>query len=407
VSRIDDLIADLCPDGVTYREIGEVAECFAGATPASGVSAYWDGGTIPWMNSGEVSKGTIFETDRKITQAGYDSCSTKMVPPEAVVVALAGQGKTRGTIARTRIALCTNQSLCSIVSDESLNSDFLFHFLRTQYRQLRSVSTGDGARGGLNLQLIRGYRIPVPPLDVQREIVRILDAFTELEAELEAELRARRGQFDYFRDSLLLLDDGRVPWLPLGELGRFIRGKRFTKRDYAADGIGCIHYGEIYTHYGTSAQSVVSRVRSDLAPMLRFAEPGDVVIVDVGETVEDVGKAVAWLGSEPVAIHDHSYAFRHDMNPTFVSYVMQTAAFRAERARFIARTKVNTLLIDGFSRIAIPIPARDEQDRIVKLLDKFDALVSDRSIGLPAELNARRKQYEYYRDRLLTFREAA
>lgn len=403
MSRIDDLIAARCPNGVHHKQIGAVAECYAGATPASQVAAYWEGGTIPWMSSGEVNKGTIFETDKKITQAGYDSCSTRIVPPNTVVVALAGQGKTRGTVARTRIALCTNQSLCSIVTGECLSSDFLFHFLRTQYRQLRSVSTGDGARGGLNLQLINGYRIPVPPLDVQSEIVKVLEAFTELEAELEA----RRQQFMYYRDDLLSFRDEGIPWVPMRELGHFIRGKRFTKRDYDADGVACIHYGEIYTHFGTSARSVISRVRSDLVPTLRFADPGDVVIVDVGETVEDVGKAVAWLGPEPVAIHDHSYAFRHNMNPTFVSYIMKTAAFRAQRAKFIARTKVKTLLIEGFSRIAIPVPPSEEQERIVAILDKFDALVNDLSIGLPAELSARRQQYEYYRDRLLTFPEAA
>src|SRR5205085_11526911 len=100
-------------------------------------------------------------------------------------------------------------------------------------------------------------------------------------------------------------------------------------------------------------------------------------------------------------IHDHSYAFRHNMNPTFVSYIMQTAAFRAQRAKFIARTKVKTLLIEGFSRIAIPVPPPDEQERIVAIHDKFAALVNDPSIGLPAELRTRRQHYAYYRHRLL------
>jgi type I restriction enzyme S subunit len=140
---------------------------------------------------------------------------------------------------------------------------------------------------------------------------------------------------------------------------------------------------------------------------LRFAKPGDVVITDVGETVEDVGKAVAWIGTEDVAIHDHCYAFRHSMNPKFVSYCMQTTSFIAEKAKYVARTKVNTLLIDGFSKIRIPVPPREEQERIVAILDKLDTLVNDLSIGLPAEIKARRQQYEHYRDRLLSFREAA
>lgn len=141
--------------------------------------------------------------------------------------------------------------------------------------------------------------------------------------------------------------------------------------------------------------------------MLRYAKPGDVVITDVGETVEDVGKAVAWIGDKDVAIHDHCYAFRHSMNPKFVAYCMQTTSFIAEKAKYVARTKVNTLLIDGFSKIRIPVPPPEEQERIVTILDKFDALVNDLSSGLPAEVKARRQQYEYYRDRLLGFREAA
>ena len=83
----------------------------------------------------------------------------------------------------------------------------------------------------------------------------------------------------------------------MAEVGEFIRGRRFTKADYVEDGVACIHYGEIYTHYGTSANAVISRVRPEMKPILRFAKPGDVVVTDVGETVEDVGKAVAWMGA--------------------------------------------------------------------------------------------------------------
>jgi type I restriction enzyme S subunit len=140
---------------------------------------------------------------------------------------------------------------------------------------------------------------------------------------------------------------------------------------------------------------------------LRFAKHGDVVVTDVGETVEDVGKPVAWLGADEVAIHDHCYAFRHSMNPTFVAYCMQTTSFIAEKAKYVARTKVNTLLMKGFAKIRIPVPPLEEQARIVTILDQFDALVNDLSSDLPAEILARRQQYAHYRDRLLTFREAA
>lgn len=189
----------------------------------------------------------------------------------------------------------------------------------------------------------------------------------------------------------------------LNEIGKFIRGRRFTKADYVESGINAIHYGEIYTQYGVWTDKVISQVRSDMESSLRYAQPGDVVITDVGETVEDVGKTVAWMGDDKVAIHDHCYAFRHEMNPKFVSYYMQTTSFIAEKAKYVARTKVKTLLVDGFSKIRIPVPPREEQDRIVAILDKFDTLTNSLSEGLPREIELRRKQYTHYRDKLLNF----
>ncbi|HGE8267723.1 TPA: restriction endonuclease subunit S [Aeromonas hydrophila] len=260
-------------------------------------------------------------------------------------------------------------------------------------------------------------RIPIPcpnnskkSLEIQAEIVRILDTFTELTNELTNELTARKKQYNHYRDQLLSFKDGDVEWKPLGEIGEFIRGKRFTKADYVDDGINVIHYGEIYTRYGVFTDKVFSQVREEMVNSLRYAESGDVVITDVGETVEDVGKAVAWLGTGRVAIHDHCYAFRHSMNPKFVSYCMQTASFIAEKGKYVARTKVNTLLVNGFSKIAIPVPYPNdsekslaEQARIVAILDKFDALTTSFTEGLPREIELRQKQYVYYRDLLLSF----
>jgi type I restriction enzyme S subunit len=147
-----------------------------------------------------------------------------------------------------------------------------------------------------------------------------------------------------------------------------------------------------------------------MAGSLRYAKPGDVVITDVGETVEDVGKAVAWLGDGEVAIHDHCYAFRHSMDPKFVSYYMRTTSFVANKAKYVARTKVNTLLINGFSKIKIPVPypsdpakSLAEQIRIVSILDRFDALTNSINEVLSCEIASHLKRYEYYRDLLLCF----
>jgi len=131
------------------------------------------------------------------------------------------------------------------------------------------------------------------------------------------------------------------------------------------------------------------------------------VIATVGETVEDVCKAVAWLGEEEVAIHDDCSAYRHTLNPKFVAYYFQTSVFHAEKNKYVARAKVKRISGESLAKLKIPVPSPAEQERIVAILDKFDALVNDLSVGLPAEIKARRQQYEYYRDLLLTFEEKA
>ena len=171
MSRLDELIAELCPNGVEYKELGKVCQLVTGATPSKTNTAYWKNGTIPWMSSGEVNLKRIISTEKKITQLGYEKNSTRIVPKHSVVIALAGQGKTRGKVAITEIELCTNQSLCSIICTGCLNYKFLYYFLDGKYEELRAISNGNGTRGGLSLKILAPYKIPVPPLEVQREIV--------------------------------------------------------------------------------------------------------------------------------------------------------------------------------------------------------------------------------------------
>ncbi|WBB69292.1 restriction endonuclease subunit S [Micromonospora sp. WMMD812] len=196
-----------------------------------------------------------------------------------------------------------------------------------------------------------------------------------------------------------------VEIMMLGEIGTFVRGRRFTKADMVEEGIPCIHYGEIYTEYGVSARTTVSYVREDLRNQLRYAQPGDVIVAGVGETVEDVGKAVAWLGEGEVAIHDDSFLYRSELNPTYVSYYFQTSAFHAEKEQHVARAKVKRLSSSGLSRVTIPVPPPEVQGEIVRILDTMTDLQADLQAELQAELKARTRQYEHYRDKLLKFKE--
>ena len=148
--------------------INEIGSCIAGATPSTKVDEYWNNGTIPWMSSGEVNKGRVDRTDNFITHLGYDKTSTKLVPPKTVVLAMAGQGKTRGMAAITEIELCTNQSICSIVNNEKVDAEYLLYFLKLQYNELRRASTNTDGRGGLNLKIIGNYPIMIPPVALQK-----------------------------------------------------------------------------------------------------------------------------------------------------------------------------------------------------------------------------------------------
>lgn len=192
----------------TAKPISELAEdIFSGATPSTKKEEYWTNGDIPWMSSGDIHQKTINDISTFITKKGYDSCSTKMVPISSIVIALAGQGKTRGTVGITNTDLCTNQSLCAIVPDKNeIIPKFLFYYFDKEYNNLRRISSGDGTRGGLNLQMIRNYIIEYPSLAIQQSIVSKLDAFESLISSLKEEIALRQKQYEYYREKLLTFE---------------------------------------------------------------------------------------------------------------------------------------------------------------------------------------------------------
>lgn len=409
MSRIDELIAEFAPSGVRYEPLGDIGEWYGGGTPSKDQLEYWQNGAIPWVSPKDMGRTIVDSTEDYITEAAVKSSATKIVPANSVAVVVRSSILDRILpTALIPVPVTLNQDMKAVVARNGILPGYVAHLLRSSGPAiLRAARKTGGSVASIESSKLFSFRIPIPPLEVQREIVKVLDAFTKLEAELEAELEARRRQYQYYRDALLGFADQEVRWTTMGEIGEFFRGRRFTRNDLDPEGVACIHYGDIYTQYGTAATITISHVRTDMQSTLRFAKPGDVVIAGVGETVEDVGKAVAWLGEGDVAIHDDCFAFRHSMNPKFVSYCFQTTAFHAEKNKFVARAKVKRLSGESLGKLAIPVPSLSEQARIVAILDKFDALVNDLSSGLPAEIAARRNQYGHYRDRLLTFREAA
>ena len=194
-------------DKVESKTISEIGKIVLGGTPKKTVREYWENGSIPWMSSGEVNKKTVYFTDNYITKIGYENSSATLVPKNSTVIALAGQGKTRGMVARIKIELSTNQSLASIIPNDIVENDYLFYVLTSQYNELRRVSSGDGSRGGLNKDILGKYVIHVPPLHVQHHIVSILDKFdtlvNDIKEGLPKEIEQRQKQYEYWREQLL------------------------------------------------------------------------------------------------------------------------------------------------------------------------------------------------------------
>lgn len=415
MSRLGELLGELRADGVTYAPVGEVATYVRGVTYRKSDEEVGGPTRILRANNITLSSNTLnFEEVKEVSALVRVRSDQRLQGGDILISAASGSKKHVGKAAYVSddIDYCFGGFMAVLRVKEDLDSRFLFHVLTARaFSDYLAGALAATTINNLNAKTMCAFRTPVPPLAVQQEIARVLDEFTELESgidhELNAEINGRRRQYDHLREVLLTFDDDpEVPRHPMSEVGTFTRGKRFTKADVVPDGIASIHYGEIYTGYGVSADQPLSRVRPDMAPSLRFAKRGDVIIAGVGETVEDVAKAVAWLGDEDVAFHDDCWAFRSAMNPKFVAYYLQTRRFQADKRKHVARAKVKRISADGLGRIQIPLPARESQDRIVSFLDTFDALISELAAELRAELKARRTQFEHCRDELLTFEEA-
>lgn len=406
MSRIDELIQPLCPDGVEYKPLGEIFDTRNGYTPSKAQEKYWENGTIPWFRMedirlhGRILSDSIQHISRCAIKGG------KLFPANSIIL---GTTATIGEHALVTVECLSNQQMTNLAIKKEyssvLNIKFFFYYCFVLGKWCRrNINAGNFAL--LDISKLKKRLIPVPPLPVQEEIVRILDKFTALEAELEAELEARRKQYEYYRDQLLTFSD-EVKWKPLGEIGTFVRGNGLQKKDFVDHGVGCIHYGQIYTYYKTVATETKSFVTKELALHLTQVYPNDLIIACTSENIEDVCKTVAWLGKETIVTGGHACVFRHKQNAKYLAYFLSTDSFFRQKKKFARGAKVIDIKTDDLAKIRIPVPPLAEQERIVRILDKFDALVNDISSGLPAELEMRRKQYEYYRDKLLTFKPIA
>ena len=193
-----------------------------------------------------------------------------------------------------------------------------------------------------------------------------------------------------------------VEYKKLGEIAMISRGGNFQKKDFLTEGVPCIHYGQIYTKYGLFADKTFTFISEECAKKQKMAQPNDIVMAVTSENIEDVCKCLAWLGDEPVAVSGHSAIIHHDQDAKYLVYYFHSQMFLAQKRKLAHGTKVIEVTPDALVDIVLPIPPLEIQREIVRMLDSYTEGVVELQRQLTAELTARKTQYSYYRDKLLT-----
>lgn len=195
-----------------------------------------------------------------------------------------------------------------------------------------------------------------------------------------------------------LCPDG-VEYVKLGDIGTFTRGNGLQKKDFTPNGVGCIHYGQIYTKFGMSTTKTLTFCPKELADKLTKVLPNDIIIACTSENMEDVCKSVVWLGNDPIVTGGHACVYHTKQNSKYIAYFMQTEKFYVQKKKYARGVKVIDIKVSDLEKIEIPLLPLEIQAEIVRILDKFTQLEAE----LEAELDCRKRQYEFYRDQLLSF----
>lgn len=369
MSKIDELIAELCPDGVEYKSLGEIGSYVKSKVPVSSVtSATYTGVECLIKDFGGRRNAESIPATGKCTE----------VKSGDVLL-----GNIRPNLRKIWLSDCdggaSNDVLVFRLTVEPLLPKYLYYTLAGECFfdfNMQHARGGKMPRG--NKVMILAYQIPVPPIEIQREIVRILDSFAELEAELEA----RRAQYAYYRDKLLdFTERESVSWLKIKDVAKVLRGSYITKKDGVPGDIPVVLGGTTPAYYHNASNHegegvVISRSGANAGFASYWDQP---IFVSDGFVVEGSSKALTkylfhWLGSS----HGALGGMRCGSGVPHITGKM-------------------------LKESQIPVPPLSEQRRIVDILDRFEALTTSLSDGLPAEIEARRQQYEHYRDKLLDF----
>ena len=400
MTKLEELINELCPDGVEYKKLADVCNFNRGT---SLVSKNAKSGNIPVISGGQKP-------------AFYHNVANRT----GTTITVAGSGAYAGYVGiwYEPIFVCDAFSVEPKNADE-LDIKYLYHYLTNNQNKIYNKKTGAGIPH-VHGKDIAKFSIPLPPLSIQSEIVHILDSFTLLTAELTAELTARQKQYAFYRDYLLDfsnedvikkipdIDCSNVEYKRLGDIATAIyRGAGIKRDEVTETGIPCVRYGEIYTTYNVTFNNCVSHTDEDKIQNKKYFEHGDVLFAITGESVEEIAKSCVYLGHDKCLAGGDIVVLKHNQNPKYMAYVLSTTNAQSQKSKGKVKSKVVHSSVPAISDIIIPIPPLAEQEKIANMIERFDRLCNDISNGLPAEIEARKKQYEYYRDTLLSFDDKA
>lgn len=402
MSRIDQLIELLCPDGVEFKKMGKVGE-FVRGNGLQKTDFTTEG--VGCIHYGQIYTyyGTFTDKTKSFVSEELSKKLKKVAPNDLVIASTSENLK---DVCKSVAWLGDNEIVTgghATIFKHRENPKYLSYLTQSELFYEQKVKYAKGIKViDVSAKDMAKFCIPVPPLEIQNEIVDILDNFTYLEEELEEELEARRAQYEHYRDDLLSFETKNVEWKTLGEIciSSTSGGTPLaTKAEYYLNGTipwlrtQEVRFNEIYS----TALKITEKALAESSA--KWIPPNCVIIAISGATA---GRSAI----NKISLTTNQHCCNLVINPKIASYrfVFHWVSSRYQQLKSMgqgARSDLNSGIIKSFP---IPIPHVTEQERIVSILDKFDALVNDISSGLPAEIEARRKQYEFYRNKLLTFK---
>ena len=410
MSKLEKLIQKLCPMGVAIYELNDVIVSLnTGLNPRKFFKLNTQDAKNFYVTIKEMHNGKIVFDDKtdRINDSALMLCNNRSHLEKGDVL-FSGTGTIGETVVldKTPITWNIKEGVYAIKPNSKIDSKYLSYLLQsTSIKNAYMKKVMGGTVKSLPMNELRKLMIPVPPLEVQREIVYILDSFMLLTAELTAELTARKKQYDYYRDTLLSFDST-VKKVKLKEIAVDIyRGSGIKREEVTETGIPCVRYGEIYTTYNTWFDTCVSHTKLEYVSNPKYFEYGDILFAITGESVEDIAKSVAYIGDEKCLAGGDIVVLKHNQEPRYLAHVLSTYEARQQKSKGKIKSKVVHSSVPAIEDIEIPLPSMEVQKRYADVLDNFEKICNDLNIGLPAEIEARKKQYEYYRDVLLTFAE--